>query len=77
MDRPDVDIHTTVRAKKLRFETVPKGRVWFEGEPGEESISEVERENLPDEVVPGATYRDVVVRWSARSRIVHPTDPED
>ena len=74
---PDVDITTSVRVKELRFGEVPDVRVWFEGEPGEESMSESERENLPDEVEPGVTYRDVKVRWSAASRIVHPTDPED
>jgi hypothetical protein len=75
---PDVDVFTSVRAKRLRFGTVPESRVWFEGEPAERSSSETERENLPDEVEPDVTYRDVAVRWRARSRIVHPTDdPED
>lgn len=74
---PDVDVFTSVRAKRLRFGKVPKARVWFEGEPGEESTSETERHNLPDEVEPDVTYRDVEVRWSAASRIVHPTDPAD
>jgi hypothetical protein len=77
VDLPDIDVSTGVRAKKLRFGAVPRTRVWFEGEPGEESSTEAERENLPDEVEPGVTYRDVTVRWSARSRIVHPTDREE
>ena len=75
-DIPDVDVSTTVRARELRFKTVPKTRVWFEGEPAERSVSETERENLPDEVEPDVTYRDVTVRWNARSRIVHPSDEE-
>jgi hypothetical protein len=74
---PDVEIHTGVRAKELRFGIVPETRVWFEGEPGERSSTEVERENLPEEVEPGVTYRDARVRWTARSRIVHPTDALD
>jgi len=73
---PDVDIVTSVRAKQLRFGAVPKTRVWFEGEPGEESMSETQRRNLPEEVEPGVTYRDVEVSWSAASRIVHPSDPD-
>jgi hypothetical protein len=77
VDRPDVDIETSVRAKSLRFGTVPKTKVWFEGEPDHESSSETERENLPEEVEPRVTYRDVKVRWTARSRIIHPTDPDD
>jgi len=74
---PDVDVTAAVRAKELRFGKVPKTRVWFEGEPEEESMSETKRKNLPDEVEPGVTYRDVEVSWFAASRIVHPTDPEE
>lgn len=73
---PDVDVFTSVRAKRLRFGAVPDTRLWFEGEPEERSSSETERENLPDEVEPEVTYRDVTVRWRARSRLVHPTDPD-
>ncbi|HEX7058809.1 MAG TPA: hypothetical protein VF176_03060 [Solirubrobacterales bacterium] len=73
---PDVEIHTGVRAKELRFGVVPEAKVWFEGEPAERSSSETERENLPEEVEPDVSYRDVRVRWRAGSRIVHPTDPD-
>jgi hypothetical protein len=73
---PDVDVFASVRAKRLRFETVPETRVRFEGDPGERSSSETARENLPEEVEPGVAYRDVTVRWCARSRIVHPTDAD-
>jgi hypothetical protein len=72
----DVDVFTAVRAKGLRFGIVPEVRVRFEGDPAERSSSRSERENLPDEVEPGVTYRDIGARWRARSRIVHPTDPE-
>jgi hypothetical protein len=37
----------------------------IEGEGG----SHTERENLPDEVEPGVTYRDVHVRWRAAAEI--------
>ncbi|HEX2392384.1 MAG TPA: hypothetical protein VHI77_05650 [Solirubrobacterales bacterium] len=74
--RPDVDVSTRVRAKELRFGRVPETRVWFEGEPAQESTSVVERKGLPDEVEPEVTYRDIEVRWSAGARIVHPTDAE-
>ena len=73
---PDVEISTSVRARALRFGIVPQPRVWFDGEPGVRSSSESERENLPDEIEPGVTYRDIGVRWRARARIVHPTDSE-
>ena len=72
----DVEVFTSVRARRLRFEVVPETTVWFEGEPGERSSSETERENLPEEVEPGIEYRNVRVRWRARSSVVHPTDPD-
>jgi hypothetical protein len=73
----DVEVFTSVRADELRFESVPETSVSFEGEPAERSSSKTERENLPDEVEAGVTYRDIEVRWQARSRIVHPNDPTE
>jgi hypothetical protein len=73
----DVEAFTGVRARELRFGNAPETKVWFEGEPAERSSSRTERENLPEEVEPGVTYRDVKVRWQARSRIVHPSDTDD
>jgi hypothetical protein len=54
----------SVKADRLRFRTVPRTDVTFPGDPAD-SISESERENLPDEVKAGRTYRDVEVRWGA------------
>jgi hypothetical protein len=71
----DVEVFTSVRAEDLRFETVPETNVSFEGEPAERSSSKTERANLPDEVEAGVTYRNIEVRWQARSRIIHPSDP--
>ena len=73
---PDVEISTSVRARAIRFGTVPQPRVWFDGEPGVRSSSVSERENLPDAIEPGVTYRDIRVSWRAGARIAHPTDPE-
>jgi len=73
---PDVDVSMSVRARELRFGIVPEINVSFEGEPAVRSSSRTERENLPDEVEPGVTYRDIGVRWQARARIVHPADPD-
>jgi hypothetical protein len=73
---PDVEISTSARARAVRFGIVPETKVWFDGEPGVRSSSVSERENLPDELEPGVTYRDIRVRWRAAARIVHPTDPE-
>ena len=59
--RPDVEIGASVKAKALRFKRKPETKVEIHGEGGTHG----ERENLPDEVEPGVTYRDVRVRWSA------------
>jgi hypothetical protein len=72
----DVELFTGVRAQRLRFGAVPDMEVRFDGEPGERSSSRTERKNLPEKVAPGKTYRDVEVRWTARTRIVHPTDAD-
>jgi hypothetical protein len=73
----DIDVSTSVRARSLRFGIVPETKVWFEGDPAERSSSETERRNLPEEIEPGVEYCDVEARWRARSRIVHPTDPDE
>jgi hypothetical protein len=85
---PDVEIGAAVRAKKLRFRRKPKvevttyahreidrrlaDEVRIEGDAG----SHTERENLPDEVEPGVTYRDVRVRWKAEARTRRSSDPK-
>ena len=56
---PDLSITARVTADSLRFEKVPNTRVDFTGRPGRETVWEAERENLPQEVRPGVTYRNV------------------
>jgi hypothetical protein len=65
----DVEIGAAASAKRLRFRTKPEAEVEFRGSPEIESDSHAERENLPDEVEPGKTYRDVRVRWTAGARV--------
>jgi hypothetical protein len=65
-----------VRAKRLRFKRKPQTKVEFHGEPEPESDSHAERENLPDEVEPGVTYRDVRVRWRAGAKLRSPRTGE-
>jgi hypothetical protein len=67
----DVEIGAAVKARRLRFRSKPKTEVEFSGSPDHESDSHTERENLPEEVEPGVTYRDVEVRWRGGARIVH------
>ena len=62
---PDIEIGAFVKAKRLRFHKKPQTDVHVEGEGGSGS----ERENLPETVEPGVTYRDVRVRWLATARL--------
>ena len=88
-DDPDVEIGATVRARRLRFRKKPQVDVKtggylevhpeladelnLEGEGG----SRAERENLPDEVEPGVTYRNVRVGWRAGAELRHDEDAGD
>jgi hypothetical protein len=85
---PDVEIGATARAKRLRFKSKPKTRTKVEAETrvrtdrGVEAIegetdSHSERRNLPEEVEPGVTYRDVEVGWVAEARAELPDREED
>jgi hypothetical protein len=75
----DVEIGASVKAKRLRFRSKPETDVETHGEvtergrrTGVESASGSERENLPEEVEPGVTYRDVRVRWHADAKLDDP-----
>jgi hypothetical protein len=81
-EQPDVEIGASVKADSLRFRERPRTDVELHGEVVEpsrreemETASGSERRNLPEEVEPGVTYRDVGVRWRAVARIKE--DEED
>ncbi len=61
-EKPDIEFTADVKARELRFEEVPQTEVRFPGYPERESVCGTERENLPEEVEPGVTYRDPRVR---------------
>ena len=69
---PDVEIAAVVRADELRFECKPEVRVaaYSDSPASAESVSE--RENLPDELEPGVTYRNFAVRWRLAARFDDP-----
>jgi hypothetical protein len=82
IERPDVEIGAAARAKKLRFKRRPETEVEVHGESHVderladeleraeiETASGSERHNLPEEIEPGVTYRDVRVRWRAAAKI--------
>jgi hypothetical protein len=69
IEKPDVEIGAAVRAKKLRFRRVPETEVAFTGDSERDQVASSERENLPDQVEPGVTCRDVRVRWRAAAKL--------
>ena len=73
-DEPDIAIGARVKAKRLRFRSKPQVDVEFTGDARDES-SGSERRNLPEEVEPGVTYRDVEVGWHAAARFDPRVDP--
>jgi hypothetical protein len=73
MDRePDVEIAASARADELRVECKPEVRVRAYSNAPATAQSVSDRENLPDEVQPGITYRDVSVRWRLAARLDDP-----
>jgi hypothetical protein len=69
---PDVEIAAAVRADEVRFECKPEIELvaYADSPASAESVSE--RENLPDELEPGVTYRDFAVRWRVAARLKDP-----
>jgi hypothetical protein len=59
---PDLSITANVTARELLFEVVPSPRVEFPGQPRRDTVWEAERTNLPAQVQPGVTYRDIGIR---------------
>jgi hypothetical protein len=74
---PDLEIGATVRAKGLRFSEEPDTEVRFRGESVAETESGSERQNLPDEVEAGVTYRNVHVGWRAAAWVENAAELED
>jgi hypothetical protein len=64
---PDLSITARVTARELIFRKVPNPRVEFTGRPERETIWEAERQNLPAEVQPGVTYRDIGITLRIQS----------
>lgn len=58
----DLSITATVTARELRFEKVPNPKVEFTGKPKRNTVWESDRQNLPPQVRPGETYRDIGIR---------------
>jgi hypothetical protein len=66
---PDVAILATVHAKELRFTEVPEVKVTFPGQPKNQTVWKSDRTNLPDQVQPYVTYRDIGIRLTITSTL--------
>jgi hypothetical protein len=69
---PDVELKVSVRAKEVRFERKPEVVVKAHADSPATAEAQSERENLPDELEPGVTYRDIAVRWRVAARLNEP-----
>ena len=72
---PDIEIAATVRAGELRFACEPETRVCAHSNWPATVAWISARENLPDEVEPGVTYRDVAVTWGVAIRLDESASP--
>lgn len=59
IENADLSITARVTARELRFKKVPNPTVEFTGQPRRDTVWEAERENLPAQVRPGETYRNI------------------
>lgn len=80
LERPDVLLRTRVHIERLRFDSEPLAEVRLLGCPVRARVTE--RVNLPEDIQPGVTYRDVTIaaEWAARLDIVclrRPLAPAD
>lgn len=67
--QPDVAILANVRAKELRFTEVPDVKVTFPDQPRNQTVWKSDRTNLPDQVQPYVTYRDIGIRLTITSTL--------
>jgi hypothetical protein len=72
---PDVEMRARVRAREVRFECKPEVQMGAYADSPAKAEHTSERHNLPDEVEPGVTYRDVEVRWRLAARLEDPPPP--
>ena len=71
---PDLEIAAAVRADEVRFECTPHVDVVAYADVPAFAEWESQRDNLPDAVQPGVTYRDVAVCWRVAVRLRDPDD---
>ncbi len=76
-ENPDIELTADVKARELRFEEVPETEVRFPGRPERESASGTDRENLPERVESGVTYRNPEVRLRIATALADVAPPQE
>jgi len=66
----DIELEASVEAAELRFDEPPETGVRFFGEPEDEPASGSDRANLPEQVEPGVTYRNVRIDYRLATSLV-------
>jgi hypothetical protein len=69
---PDLATFTNVRARELRFDAVPEVRVHVFGSVNGQPaviVDRTDRDNLPQQVQPHVTYRDIGIRLTITSTL--------
>jgi hypothetical protein len=67
VENADISITAHVKARSLKFETVPNPTVKFFGQSARDTVWEAQRENLPTPIEPGVTYRNIGIRLKITS----------
>lgn len=70
METPDIEFTANVRAREMHFDEVPETEVRFRGQPERASVSGTERENLPEKVRRGVTYRNFSLRLRIATELI-------
>lgn len=66
--KDDILILVNITAKELKFDAVPNTSVEFPGTRHRTTIWLTQRQNLPEKVEPGVTYRDIGMQLRISSR---------
>ena len=69
VEAADVALIANITIREMRFDAVPNPTVEFLGKPKTSNIWHADRYNLPDQIQPGVTYRNVGIRLKITSRL--------
>jgi hypothetical protein len=75
LESPDIEFTADVKAQEMRFDEVPETEVWFWGRPERASVFRTERDNLPEKLRRGATYRNFRIQARIATELIE-TEPD-